>query len=409
MKADLDRLMAARGLAAVMVVGGHGENAPRTYLTNGAHVTGGLVIKQQGADPLMIVNPMEIEEAAKSGLRVLSYNDLDWSALVREADGDRSRAELLLWQRALAWLAVPPGKIGLYGVGDVNVYLEMTRRLATEVPGYEFVGEMGMTLFDEAYVTKDAAEIARLRDVAQRTSAVLQATWDFIAGHREQDGVVVGQDGTPLTIGTVRRFVRRALLDRDLEDTGMIFAQGRDGAFPHSRGEDADALRTGQAIVFDLFPREVGGGYHHDSTRTWSIGYASDEVQTAYHEVMDAVEVALDSFRVGMPAHRMQEAVLDYLESKGHPTTRSHPGTETGYVHSLGHGLGLNIHERPAITHVLKDDLLAAGSVFTIEPGVYYPERGFGVRIEDTVVAHADGTLEALTTFHKELVLPLRG
>ncbi|MGV2434489.1 MAG UNVERIFIED_CONTAM: hypothetical protein LVT10_06065 [Anaerolineae bacterium] len=84
---------------------------------------------------------------------------------------------------------------------------------------------------------------------------VLQLTWDWIGTNRQhEDGQVINAEGTPLTIGAVKQFVLQALLERDLEDTGMIFAQGRDGAFPHSRGNDAETLRTGQAIVFDLFP-----------------------------------------------------------------------------------------------------------------------------------------------------------
>ena len=118
--------------------------------------------------------------------------------------------------------------------------------------------------------------------------------------------------------------------------------------------------------------------------------------------------MAFDSFRVNMPAKAMQMAVQDYLESKGHKTSRSHPGTNEGYVHGLGHGVGLKIHERPSISH-LSEDKLVAGNVITIEPGVYYPDRGFGVRIEDMVYIADDGQLVTLTDFHKELVLPLKG
>jgi Xaa-Pro aminopeptidase len=279
--------------------------------------------------------------------------------------------------------------------------------LATTAPQYEFVGETGMTLFDEAYITKDADELERIRAVAEATSAVLQETWDFIADHSAADETVVRADGAPLTIGDVKRFVRRALLDHGLEDTAMIFAQGRDAGFPHSRGEDDQALKLGQSIVFDLFPRELGGGYHHDSTRTWCLGYAPEHIVQAYQDVMNAFEVAVDTFKSGVPARALQEAVLDYLESAGHPTSRSHPGSMDGYVHSLGHGVGLNIHERPSLSHLSKDTL-QPGNVISIEPGVYYPEQGYGIRVEDLFYVDADGSLVELTTFHKQLVLPIR-
>ena len=186
----------------------------------------------------------------------------------------------------------------------------------------------------------------------------------------------------------------------------MIYAQGRDAGFPHSRGEDDQALKLGQSIVFDLFPRELGGGYHHDSTRTWCLGYAPEHIVQAYQDVMNAFEVAVDTFKSGVPARALQEAVLDYLESAGHPTSRSHPGSMDGYVHSLGHGVGLNIHERPSLSHLSKDTL-QPGNVISIEPGVYYPEQGYGIRVEDLFYVDADGGLVELTTFHKQLVLPI--
>ncbi len=184
--------------------------------------------------------------------------------------------------------------------------------------------------------------------MAQRTNEVVAATWDYISGHRAEGETVVKADGSSLTIGDVKRFVP-GLLDRDLEDTDMIFAQGRDGGFPHSRGEADMALQRGQAIVFDIFPRQLGGGYHHDMTRTWSIGYATPEVQRIYQQVMDAFDIAVETFRPGIEARKLQEAVLDHFESAGHPTGRSQPGTSVGYVHSLGHGVGGNIHRRPGI------------------------------------------------------------
>jgi Xaa-Pro aminopeptidase len=188
----------------------------------------------------------------------------------------------------------------------------------------------------------------------------------------------------------------------------MIFAQGRDGGFPHSRGEKGDALRLGQAIVFDLFPRELGGGYFHDCTRTWSIGYATDDVQRAYDEIIEAFDMAVEIIRPGMATKDVQEQVQTVLESKGHKTSRSDPGTNEGYVHSLGHGIGMNIHERPSLSH-LSNDTFAVGNVLTIEPGLYYPDRGFGMRVEDSYYLSADAGLVSLTPFHRDLVLPLRG
>lgn len=187
----------------------------------------------------------------------------------------------------------------------------------------------------------------------------------------------------------------------------MIFAQGRDAGVPHSRGQDAMPLQLGQSIVFDLFPRERGGGYHHDMTRTWCIGYAPPEVQAAYDHVMTAFDIGLEAFGVGKPTYLTQEAVLDYFEAQGHPTGRNQPGTQNGYVHSLGHGIGLEIHERPSMSHLNKEDVFQVGNVITIEPGLYYPEAGYGIRVEDAFLVREDGTLESLSPFKKDLILPL--
>ena len=408
MKADLDRLMAARELQAIVVTGDELYSAERDYLTGGARVTGGLVVKVRGAAPVMVVNPMEIEEARASGLPVISLQDLGWAQLLQEADGDRELVQVSIWQRALHRLEAPPGRVGVYGAAAAHKLIELLPRLQA-LEGYEFCGERGMTLFDEAAMTRDADEMQRIRRVAAGTDATLRAAWDFVAGHRAVDDLVCDDRGAPLTIGQLRRFVRRVLLDHDLEDMGMILAQGRDAGFPHSRGRDDRPLRCGQTLVFDLFPREHGGGYHHDVTRTWCPGRVPDEVASIYETVSRACEIALDAWtEPGQPAGELQNAVLDFFEDAGHPTLRSDPGATAGYVHSLGHGLGLSIHERPSLSH-LGDDRLQVGNVFSIEPGLYYPERGLGVRLEDTVTIDESGALVTLTDFHKQILLPLQG
>lgn len=409
MKSDFDRLMEERDLAALIVAVDHNYSPPLDCLAGNIHISTGLVMKPRGAEPVLFVNPMEIEEAAASGLAVHSFNAMGWPKLVEDAGGDRTKAEVVFWGRCLKEIGVERGKVGVYGVSDLNIIIEIIRLLETAYDEYEFVGEVGTTIFDEAAVTKDADELERIKSVAARTSAVLAAVWDFIGQHRADGDTVVDAAGNPLTIGAVKTFIRRELLERELEDTGMVFAQGRDAGFPHSRGQANMPLKLGQTIVFDLFPREFGGGFHHDTTRTWCIGHAPPEVQALYDTVMEAFDRSIEAYGVGKPTYLMQEAVLDYFEAEGHPTARSHPGTMDGYVHSLGHGIGLKVHEAPRISHLSQEDTFQPGNVVTIEPGLYYPERGMGVRVEDACYVAEDGSLVTLTDFHKELVLPLRG
>ncbi|MBC8097824.1 MAG: aminopeptidase P family protein [Armatimonadetes bacterium] len=410
MKSDIDRLMAARGFDAIVVLISDAYSPYVDYLVGRAALSNGMVFKDWQAPPVLVVNPMERDEAAATGCRFFTYDELGQQALLDQYPDDPLMARVMLWGKCLQQFGTPNGRVGVYGIAEAEYALALVAKLEETFPQYDFVGESGTTLFAEAAMTKDADELRRLRSVGDRTSAVVRATWEFIAGHRANaDELVVKRDGTSLTIGDVKRFVRRALLDRDLEEREMIFAQGRDAGVPHNRGQDAQALRLGASIIFDLFPRELGGGYFHDVTRTWCIGYAPDEVREAYHAVSEAFDVALELYAVNRPVSDMQLAVQASLEARHHPTSRSHPGTLEGYVHGLGHGVGLAIHEGYNITHRNQSDTFQVGNVITIEPGLYYPERGFGVRLEDTVYAAPDGRLVSLTDVPKELVLPLRG
>ncbi|MEZ4669740.1 MAG: M24 family metallopeptidase [Anaerolineae bacterium] len=410
MRSDIDRLMAARGMGAIIAAGGEFPNSIRAYLSNGLDIHGGITVKKHGEAPVMIVSAMEIEEAAASGLRVVTLDDLGWDKIYMAAEGDVKKARVNLWGKIFEYFDLPPGKIGIYGTGDISLWVELARLLSEALPQYQLVGELNTTLFDEAFLTKDADEIKVIREVAAKTNEVMQSTWNFISSHRAEGDTVVKADGTPLTIGDVKRHMRREMLDRELECPDVIFAQGRDAGFPHSRGTSSMALKLGQPIVFDLFPNQVGGGYHHDCTRTWCIGHAPDKVQKIYDEVMQAFTTAVDTYaEPGQPCHTMQEAVLDYFEAQGHPTRRSQPGSAIGYSHSLGHGVGLNIHERPSLSHMVKEDIFQKGNFITIEPGLYYPDEGIGVRVEDSFIIDDDGQLVSITPFHKELVLPLKG
>ena len=409
MKADLDRLMRARQLDAFIILGGEEFNTVRYYLSNGARITHGTIFKLAGSEPLLVCSRMELEEAAKSGLRVQTDAELGYYDIFKETEGNALKATVSFWAKILAGLGLTAGRIGLYGTWQVNKTIALYRLLSAELNQYDFVAEDEPTLFDEAMLTKDEAEISRIQSVAERTNAVMEIAWDYLAGLKADGEYVLDAAGQQVTIGHIKSLVRRELMARGLEDTGMIFAQGRDGGFPHSRGEAEMPLQIGQAIVFDLFPRELGGGYHHDMTRTWCIGYAPQEVQQVYDTVMEAFDISVESFGLNKPTHLMQEAVLDYFEAQGHATARSDSRTMEGYMHSLGHGVGIDIHERPSISHIHRGDRFQIGNILTIEPGLYYPERGFGIRVEDSFLVDANGELVSLTSFRKDLVIPLKG
>ena len=407
MKSDLDRLMRERDMDAFVVTGGEEFNAIRFYLSNGAHITHGSIFKSREQEPLLVCSRMELEEAQKSGLKARTDAELGYQEHLATADGDNFGATVLFWRDIFLSMGLKGGRVGLYGTWQINKTIALQEALREGLPQYEFLAEGNRTLFEEAMLTKDEQEINRLKSVAERANAVMEIVWDYIAGLDVKGEYLFDESGQQVTIGDIKSLVRRELMACGLEDTNTIFAQGRDAGFPHSRGEADMPLRIGQAIVFDLFPREQGGGYHHDMTRTWCIGYAPDEVQEAYDTVMEAFDISVESFGLNKPTHLMQEAVLDHYEGKGHATIRSDPRTMEGYIHTLGHGVGIDIHESPSISHTRRDDVFQIGNVLTIEPGLYYPDRGYGVRVEDLFVIDESGALVSLTSFRKDLVIPL--
>ena len=407
MKSDLDRLMEERGIDALMTLPGENEDPYRTYLANGVDFAG-LVVKKRGVPPVLVSNPMERDEAARSGLTVYTYEDFGLTQLRAEHSGEPGKATTEWYCRILdktgAW-----GKVGIYGRGDINGALRTIRLLEkTFGDRIEFITEPAyQTVFDTAYETKDPDEITHLREVGRRASATMRAAREWVASHRAGDGVVIKADGAPLLIGDVKRFVRQRLFEQNLEDPEeMILSQGRDSAVPHSKGDDSAPIRLGETIIFDLFPRQPRG-YFHDMTRTWCVGYASPDVQAIYDTVKEAYRRSFEMCRPGVLTSAVQEMVCEYFESLGHPTVLNTPGTQDGYVHSLAHGLGMNVHEAPYFRSHSSKHTLQPGNVFTIEPGLYYPDRGYAVRIEDTVYLNDAGVLETLTDCPYVLVIEL--
>jgi Xaa-Pro aminopeptidase len=188
---------------------------------------------------------------------------------------------------------------------------------------------------------------------------------------------------------------------------GIIFSHGRDSALPHAEGDDAAQLRLGEVLSLDLAPRELNG-YYHDMTRTFAIGYAAPELQQIYDQVREILERVVANLRVGERTGTYQEQVCAYFEQRGHPTVCGSYPLEEGYIHALGHGIGLEVHEQLLFTEQPgRDDVLAPGMVFTLEPGLYYASKGYGVRLEDVYYCAPDGTIECLTPFPKELVIPV--
>lgn len=411
MKKDLDALMQTRQLDALLVVGGGRHNPPMTYLTNGADLTQAILVKKRGEQPILFHWPMERDEAAKSGLRARDLGDFRYDLLVQQVSGDSMLGMVLLFEKVLLEMGLASGRVSLYGNLDAGQAYASFTRLQQALPALELVGETGTPVFLEAMATKDENEVERIRRMGKITTQVIGKVADFLSGHRARKDVLVKTDSEPLTIGEVKQRIDLWLAERGAENPERtIFASGYDAAVPHSTGNDASPLRLGETIVFDIFPREIGGGYFYDITRTWCLGYAPDEALALYEDVRSVYQQLRSELRLGEICRTYQERACELFEGRGHATVRTNPQTQEGYVHSLGHGVGLHIHEEPFFRLSGPDSTrLAPGMVVTVEPGLYYPGRKMGVRLEDTVYARPDGGFETLADFPLDLVLPVQG
>jgi Xaa-Pro aminopeptidase len=409
MKTDLDRLMAERGLDAFVVLGRVHNNPIMHYMVNGAKMTVAEVVKRRGEPAVLIHGSMERDEAAKSGLVTRSREHYDLIGLMQQ-EGDRFKAIVRYYAKVLVDLVGLRGNVGVYGSADLGQTLALLAELRQVLPGIEFVGEADLSIFDVAMMTKDADEVARIRRMGQVTAEVVGETVDFLRGHQVHESKLVKRDGEALTIGDVKRAIRRMIMERGVEDAEeVIFAIGRDAGVPHSHGEEGDPLVLGKTIVYDIFPQESGGGYFFDMTRTFCLGYVEPEAEAVYDDVRGCLETVIAAMQPDGLARDYQNLACDYFEQRGHPTIRSDRNTLEGYVHTLGHGIGLQLHSRPSISHIgNNDDRLVRGSVFTVEPGLYYPERGFGVRIEDVLHVDENGQFHNLTNYPRDLVIDLR-
>lgn len=411
MKSDLDALMQAKNLDAILVLGNAEYNPPMYYLTGGGHVNDATLVKKRGQEPVLYCNDMEREEAAKTGLDIHLYSEYPWQELLEEAKGDAALMLALRLRRIFRALDVR-GRVGVYGHTDMGAILAMLDQFRQLEPGIELIGEIYEdSLFIQAMQTKSEQEVARVREMGRRTVEVVRLTADYLTSRQVRaDEVLLNEDGLPLTIGDVKRKINLWLAERDaLPSEGYIFAIGHDAGVPHSQGNPDDLLRLGQTIIFDIYPQERGGGYFYDFTRTWSLGYASPEAQELYDQVYEVYKKILENIDLNAPFKAYQRMTCEYFEARGHQSPMNTTAPHHGYVHSLGHGVGINIHERPfSGFQVGEDHRLVPGVVIAVEPGLYYPEKGMGVRIEDTYWLRPDGKFEILAEFPYDFVLEMK-
>jgi Xaa-Pro aminopeptidase len=411
MLSDLDHLMEVNNLDAILVTGPATHNPSMVFLTGGGHLTNADLVKVRGKDPVLFHTPMERDEAASTGLKTKNLSDYKLNELLEKSGGDYANSVILRYLKLLEDLNMTSGRMAVYGKIDAGFAYTIFSGLQRKLPNLEIVGDISDSTLLQAMATKDEEQVERIRKMGLITTQVVGLVADYLSSQQPKNNVLVKSDDSPLKVSDVKKRINLWLAERGAENPeGTIFAIGRDAGVPHSRGNPDDIIRLGQTIVFDIFPCEAGGGYYYDFTRTWCLGYAPDHVQEIYEDVLEVYRQIMSELKANSPCQHYQDRTCELFEERGHATIKSSPETQEGYVHSLGHGLGLYLHERPWFGKIATDrDRLDPGVVVTIEPGLYYPDRDLGIRLENTVWVRPDGQMEVLVDYPMDLVLPVKG
>ena len=204
--------------------------------------------------------------------------------------------------------------------------------------------------------------------------------------------------GIPLTSERLRAVIDCAILQACGLAANTIVAGGKQGCDPHERGHGP--LRAHEPIIIDIFPRSQKTGYFGDITRTVVRGHASEGVRKLYATVLQGQKIAFGKIRATVKTADVHKAVQQFFIQQGYKTGRRN-GRMEGFFHGTGHGLGLEIHEAPRVS-MSSTEKLRSGQVVTVEPGLYYPDLGGGVRLEDVALVTGNGA-KNLTRFEKVL------
>ncbi|WP_075997619.1 M24 family metallopeptidase [Salaquimonas pukyongi] len=323
--------------------------------------------------PLIIIVPADGEPAAiVPALEMASFRPLEFPGPVFDwRDEDGYAAAFDKAATALPQLA----GANSFGLEAQRMRAFEQMELQRVFPRARFVDAHGA--ISSIRLCKTADEIAKLKEAIRISETALEAT--------------LGEVREGLTEREVEAILVRQLFAHGAHGLAFepIVAAGDNSAQPHAQARDDYRIKRGDALLFDFGASYQG--YNADITRTFFVGEVSEHDRAFYDTVLAANERGKEATRAGVSANDVDDAVQKVLEGSQF----------AAFIrHKTGHGLGLDVHEAPQImrgNHVK----LEAGTVFTVEPGLYRQDE-CGVRIEDDVVVTEDG-MECLTTFPREL------
>ncbi|WP_298684803.1 Xaa-Pro peptidase family protein [uncultured Methanomethylovorans sp.] len=383
---DMTDLLAKHKADGFMIVG-NVDNADFYYATNFFVSDKYTYIQTSGSKELLVVSEMEKGRAELESriTDIRTLQDYNYREKLKQR-GDP-------YQAYVDCIAEILQKEGIRKLGVPRDFPYHTAQALKE-EGFTIVDMESP--FRKLRSLKREDEIGHIRYAQKACEKAMAAAIDLIHRSEIVDGKLLFR-GFELTADDVRREIDLALLDSGCEAVGTIVAGGKKAANPHWEGEGP--LKPNESIVIDIFPRSKKHRYFADMSRTVLKGEASVELQKMYDAVLAAQKEAIEMIKPGILCSDIHDRVCDVLESHGFKTIRS--GSKVGFIHSTGHGVGLEIHEAPFVG--TQDIPLEKDNVITIEPGLYYPDQG-GIRIEDMLLVTEDGC-ENLTSLEKRFVI----
>jgi Xaa-Pro aminopeptidase len=335
---------------------GSSEIADMRYLTRFSTTDPVVYVRKAGEQGVIVVSQMECERAARESTA---------------AAMSRAQAGLLdiLKEEKDRWKAHARMVAGLAG-GPVLVPPHIPYALGRELAALVRV-EVDRGALEGMRAVKSGWEVEQIRAVQSATGKAMEHALALITRTRARKGVLY-LGAVPLTSERVRSAMHRVLLDHGCTAAETIVACAEETAVPHVTG--SGPLHEDQPIVIDVFPRDQRSGYYSDMTRTVCRGEPSPEVSEMFDAVLEAQVLAASRIRPGVSGADVHQEVVDLFTSKGYESG------SRGFIHNLGHGVGLEVHESPSLGP--GGGLLSAGNVVTNEPGLYYPGTG-GVRLEN--------------------------